>query len=124
MSEDILEFTVCGSPRLISRAIEEYAAGQGSLNAIVVPWESDDVTLSMAVTSAKVDGWAIEHTNLGTVRLTNVGTDSTRVAFSPSELDHAEKGCGLYLEPAEKKRLIALFDGFAHQVQSRLQTAP
>jgi hypothetical protein len=113
MSEEIVEFTVSGSPRVISRAIEEYAAGHGSLHAIVVPWESDDVTLSMAVTSAKADGWAIEHTNLGTVRLTNLGDDSTRVAFTPAEPDHAEK-----------KRLVALFDGFARQVQNRLQTAP
>jgi hypothetical protein len=113
MSEEIIEFTVSGSPRVISRAIEEYAAGHGSLHAIVVPWESDDVTLSMAVTSAKADGWAIEHTNLGTVRLTDLGDDSTRVAFTPAEPDHAEK-----------KRLVALFDGFARQVQNRLQTAP
>lgn len=113
MSEEIIEFTVSGSPRVISRAIEEYASGHGSLHAIVVPWESDDVTLSMAVTSAKADGWAIEHTNLGTVRLTNLGDDSTRVAFTPAEPDHAEK-----------KRLVALFDGFARQVQNRLQTAP
>jgi len=113
MSDEIIEFTVSGSPRVISRAIEEYAAGHGSLHAIVVPWESDDVTLSMAVTSAKADGWAIEHTNLGTVRLTNLGDDSTRVAFTPAEPDHAEK-----------KRLVALFDGFARQVQNRLQTAP
>src|ERR1700730_3310037 len=112
MGEEIIEFTVSGSPRAISSAIEEFAAVHGSLHAIVVPWESDNVTLSMAVTSAKADGWAIEHTNLGTVKLTDIGNDSTRVAFAPAELDHAEK-----------KRLVALFDGFARQVQSRLQTA-
>jgi hypothetical protein len=113
MSEEFIQFTVSGSPRVVSRAIEEYAAGHGSLHAIVVPWESDTVTLSMAVTSAKADGWAIEHTNLGTVKLTDMGNDSTRVVFAPAEPDHAEK-----------KRLVALFDGFARQVQSRLQTAP
>ena len=43
MSEEIIEFTVTGSPRIISRAIEQYATGHGSLHAIVVPWESDDV---------------------------------------------------------------------------------
>jgi len=53
MSEQIIEFTVAGSPRVVSRAIEQYATGHGSLHAIVVPWESDDVTLNMAVTSAK-----------------------------------------------------------------------
>ena len=113
MSEEITEFTVTGSPRVIARAIEEYAAGHGSLHAIVVPWESDDVTLSMAVTSAKADGWAIEHTNLGTIRLTGLGNDVTRVAFAAHEPDHAEK-----------KKLVALFDGFARQVQTRLQAAP
>jgi len=76
MGEEIIEFTVSGSPRVISRAIEEFAAVHGSLHAIVVPWESDKVTLSMAVTSAKADGWAIEHTNLGTVKLTDIGNDS------------------------------------------------
>jgi hypothetical protein len=113
MSEEILEFTVTGSPRIISRAIEEYAAGHGSLHAIVVPWESDDLTLSMAVTSAKADGWAIEHTDLGTIRLTGLGNELTRVVFAAHEPDHAEK-----------KRLATLFDGFARQIQSRLQAAP
>src|SRR6202158_6350728 len=100
MGEEIIEFTVSGSPRVISRAIEEFAAVHGSLHAIVVPWESDDVTLSMAVTSAKADGWAIEHTHLGTVRLTGLGNELTRVAFAAHEPAHAEK-----------KRVGALFDG-------------
>ena len=113
MSEEIIEFTVTGSPRIVSRAIEEYATGQGSLHAIVVPWESDDVTLSMAITSARADGWAIEHTNLGTIRLTALGNDFTRVAVAAHETDHAEK-----------KKLAALFDGFARQIQSKLQAAP
>jgi len=59
---------------VVSRAIEQYATGHGSLHAIVVPWESDDVTLNMAVTSAKAEGWAIEHTDLGTIRLTSLET--------------------------------------------------
>jgi hypothetical protein len=113
MSQEILEFTVTGSPRIISRAIEQYAIGHGSLHAIVVPWESDDVTLSMAVTSAKADGWAIEHTDLGTIRLTGLENDLTRVTFAAREPDHAEK-----------KKLAALFDGFARQIQSSLQVAP
>ncbi len=110
MSEEIIEFTVSGSPRAVSSAIEEYATGHGSLNAIVVPWESDRDTLSMAVTSAKGEGWAIEHTNLGTIRLTDLGNDMTRVAIAPHEPDHVEK-----------QRMTALFDGFARQIQSRLQ---
>jgi len=113
MSEEIIEFTVSGSPRDISGAIEQCATGQGSLSDIVVPWESDSVTLSMAVTSSKGDGWAIEHTNLGTIKLTDLGNDLTRVAIAAHEPDHAEK-----------KKLAALFDGFARQIQNRLQVAP
>jgi len=72
MQEETIEFTATGSPRVVSSAIEQYATGHGSLNAIVVPWESDPVTLSMAVTSVQGEGWAIEHTNLGTIRLTDL----------------------------------------------------
>ena len=109
----MMEFTATGSPRVVSSAIEQYATGQGSLNAIVVPWESDRVTLSMAVTAVKGEGWAIEHTNLGTIRLTNLGNDLTRVAIAAHEPDHVEK-----------QKLAALFDRFAHQIQSKLQVAP
>jgi hypothetical protein len=112
MNQQILEFTASGSPRDLSRAIEEFAIGQGSLNAIVVPWESDQATLSMAVTSVKGEGWAIEHTNLGTIKLTDLGNDLTRVAIAPHEPDHSEK-----------KKMAALFEGFARNIQSRLQTA-
>jgi hypothetical protein len=110
MTKEILEFTATGPPRAVSQAIEQYATGRGSLNAIVVPWESDRVTLSMAVTSAKGEGWAIEHTNLGTIRLTDLGNDLTRLTVAAHEPDHAEN-----------QKLIALFDGFAHQLQSRFQ---
>jgi hypothetical protein len=113
MNQEIFEFTAAGSPGVVSRAIEQYATGQGSLHAIVVPWESDKVTLSMAVTSARADGWAVEHTDLGTIRLTDLGNDLTRVAFAAREPDHADK-----------KKLAALFDGFARQIQTRLQSAP
>lgn len=113
MDEQVLEFTTSGSPLSLSRSIEQYATGQGSLNAIVVPWESDRVTLSIAVTSAKGDGWAIEHANLGTIRLTDLGNGLTRVAIVAHELRHAEK-----------PKLAALFHGFARQVQSKFQAAP
>ena len=62
----MITFTATGSPQVVSRAIEEYARSQGHVTAIVVPWESDATALSMAVTAVKSDGWAIEHTNLGT----------------------------------------------------------
>ncbi len=113
MTLEILEFTASGSPRLLSRAIEELATGQGSLNAIVVPWESDQVRLSMAVTSVKSEGWAIEHTNLGTIQLTDLGNDVTRVAISFHEPAHSEK-----------KKLMTLFEGFAKSIKNRLQPTP
>ena len=96
----------------VSRAIEQYAGGQGRLNALVVPWESDRVTLSMAVTAVKSDGWAIEHTNLGTIRLTDLGNDLTRVAVVAHEPDHAEK-----------QKLVTLFDTFAREIQRMLKVA-
>jgi len=110
MTKEILEFTAIGSPRVVSEAIEQYTTGRGSLSAIVVPWESDRVTLSMAVTSAKGEGWAIEHTNLGTIRLTDLGNDLTRVIIAAHEPDHADN-----------QKLVALFDGFARQVRSKFQ---
>ena len=109
----MMEFTATGSPRVVSSAIEQYATGQGSLNAIVVPWESDRVTLSMAVTAVKGEGWAIEHTNLGTIRLTDLGNDLTRVAIAAHDPNHVEK-----------QKLAALFERFAQQIQSKLQVAP
>ena len=109
----MIEFTATGSPRVLSRAIEEYATGQGNVTALVVPWESDRVTLSMAVTAVKGDGWAIEHTNLGTIRLTDLGNDSTRVAIAAHEPDHPEQ-----------QKLAALFDRFARQIQHTFGVAP
>jgi hypothetical protein len=112
MAEEILHFTAASSPLVVSREIEQYAAGQGRLNALVVPWESDRVTLSMAVTAVKSDGWAIEHTNLGTIRLTDLGNNLTLVAIAAHEPDHAEK-----------QKLVVLFNAFVRQIQSKLQTA-
>ncbi len=103
-----ITFTTTGSPQVVSRAIEEYARGQGRVSAIVVPWESDSTTLSMAVTAVRSDGWAIEHTNLGTIRLVDAGRDETAVAIVAAAVDHPEQD-----------RLAALFDRFVHQVQSK-----
>src|ERR1700736_3500990 len=90
MQVEIIEFTTRRSPRDVSSAIEQCATGHGSLTAIVVPWESDRDTLSMAVTSVKGEGWAIEHTNLGTIRLTDLGNDMTRVIIAGHQPDHAD----------------------------------
>jgi hypothetical protein len=105
---DTVTFTANGSPQVVSRAIEEYARSQGHLSAIVVPWESDGTTLSMAVTAVKSDGWAIEHTNLGTIRLIDAGREHTEVAIA------AEPS-----EDPEYQKLAALFERFVRQVQSR-----
>jgi hypothetical protein len=112
MNKQLLEFSATGSPQAVSRAIEQFATGHGSLNAIVVPWESDQVTLSMAVTSAKADGWAIEHTNLGTIKLTDLGNNLTLVAIAAESPD-----------TGEKQKLASLFDGFAIQVQNKFQVS-
>ncbi|HEY5617403.1 MAG TPA: hypothetical protein VIK60_05620 [Vicinamibacterales bacterium] len=107
MAESI-RFTVAGSPQTVSRAIEEYARGEGRVTAIVVPWESDAATLSMAVTAVKSDGWAIEHTNLGTIRLTDAGHERTALAITAEPPDHPEQ-----------QQLVAVFDRFVRQVQHR-----
>ena len=103
-----LTFTATGSPQVVSRAIEEYARTQGNVTAIVVPWESTDTALSMAVTAVKSDGWAIEHTNLGTIRLVEAGQERTEVAIVAEPPDHPEP-----------QKLAAVFDRFVRQVQTR-----
>jgi hypothetical protein len=109
---EFLTFTAAGSPQVVSRAIEEYARAQGHVTALVVPWESDGKTLSMAVTAVKSDGWAIEHTNLGTIRLIDAGPERTEVAIAAELPDHPER-----------QKLAGVFDRFVQQVQSRFQGA-
>ena len=62
----------------------------------------------MAVTAVKSDGWAIEHTNLGTIRLTDAGPDRTDVAIAAEPPNHPEP-----------QQLAAVFDRFVRQIQSR-----
>jgi hypothetical protein len=109
----MIEFTAAGSPRDVSRIIEEYARATGRVNALVVPWESDATALSMAVTSVKADGWAIEHSDVGTIRLTDLGDDSTAVAIAARNP-----------EPAGQPGLVALFERFAAQLQRHLTQRP
>jgi hypothetical protein len=110
MTEKLFEFVTLGSPRAISSAIEQLAVGVGSLSAIVVPWESDRTTLSMAVASTQGEGHALIHTNLGTVRLTDLGNEMTRVEVLADLFDNAEQ-----------QRLGKLFARFSSQIQSQLQ---
>ena len=103
-----VEFTAKGTPKTVSDAIEMFARAQGNVAALVVPWESTPSMLSMAVTSVKIDGWAIEHTNLGTITLTADG-DDTRVAIlnRPPDGEH-------------QARLIKMFDQFANDLKQKL----
>src|SRR5437868_15532251 len=78
----IIEYATGGSLRGVAGAIEEYARAQGRVNALVVPWESDAAAITLAVTSVKADEWAIEHTNLGTIRLTDLKDDLVAVTIS------------------------------------------
>ena len=107
-----VEFTVAGSPRVISRTIEAHVDHHRAVSAIVVPWESDGSTLSMAVTLTRGEGWAIEHVNLGTIRLTDLGDDRTRVTIAP------EKSTDL-----DEDKLALVLHEFARQIQSRFQGA-
>ena len=102
-------FTVAGSARDVSRAIEEYARATGRVGALVVPWESDATTLNIAVTSVKADGWAIEHTDLGTIRVTLLGADSASVTILARDSTAAS-------QPALK----AVFDRFAADLHRHL----
>ena len=105
-------FATQGSPKSVSDTIEQLARAQGNVTALVVPWESTASTLTMAVTSVKSDGWAIEHTNLGTITLTADG-DSTRIVIVASEL-------GPEHEPQNRGKLTRLFEQFTRDVQQRL----
>jgi len=110
MSEKLFEFLTAGSPRAVSAAVEQLAIGLGSLTAIVVPWESDRTTLCMAVASTQGEGWALEHTNLGTVRLTDLGNEMTRVEVI-ADLQHNP----------EQQKLAKHFARFSTEIQTRLQ---
>jgi hypothetical protein len=112
MSEKLFEFMTAGSPRAISGAVEQLAIGLGSLTAIVVPWESDRTTLCVAIACTQGEGWALEHTNLGTVRLTDLGNEMTRVEIL-ADLQHH----------AEQQKLAKLFARFSSEMQSRFQVA-
>jgi hypothetical protein len=114
MVGQIVDFIARGAPRVVSQAIEEHARGRGAVSVLVVPWESDQARLSMAVTLVNADGWAIEHTNLGTVTLTDLGDDRTRVVV----LGHLPD-----TEHPDRERLGPLLEAFGRQIQGRFQIA-
>jgi hypothetical protein len=112
MSEKLFEFMTAGSPRAVSGAVEQCALGQGGLTAVIVPWESDRTSLCMAIAFTQGEGWAIEHTNIGTVRLTDVGNEMTRVEVVSDLQDHPDQ-----------QKLARHFARFSSQIQSQLQVA-
>jgi hypothetical protein len=114
MADQVVEFIAKGAPRVLSRAIEEHARGRGAVSVLEVPWESDQVTLRMAVTLVKSDGWAIEHTNLGTVTLTDLGDDRTRVVV----LAHSTEG-----DHPEREQFGSLLAVLGRQIQGRFALA-
>ena len=117
----IVDFTARGSARAVSAAIEAYAAERRVVTALVVPWESDATTMQMAVTSTKSDGWAIEHTNLGTISLTDLGGERTRVVvLAALVVEDAHASRALDLEDEQRRLLTA----FAGQLERKLRTAP
>lgn len=103
-----IEFLTAGNPRVVSLAIEEFATSDGHVAALVVPWESQGATLNMAVTSVKSDGWAIEHTNLGTITLSDRGGEITAVTFSAEPPDRVGN-----------PQLRALFDRFGERLHAK-----
>jgi hypothetical protein len=103
-----VEFSAKGTPKTVSDAIEMFARAQGNVAALVVPWESAPPMLSMAVTSVKIDGWAIEHTSLGTITLTPDG-DGTRVAILAQSLNGDQQA-----------RLSKVFDQFANDLRQKI----
>lgn len=84
MSDPIVEFTAHGSPASLSQVIENHARDRRLVSALVVPWQSADGALTMAVTSVASDGWAIEHTDLGSILLTDLGDEQTRISVTPA----------------------------------------
>ena len=125
-----VEFIAAGTPRVVSGAIEACANEQRLVSALVVPWESQPHALSMAVTSARVDGWAIEHTNLGTIHLTDIGNDRTRVAIATDAppahgSENPPEGAPSPSRPgSDREKLARLFDAFAQQIQQRFRVGP
>lgn len=109
----IVEFTAAGPARAVAAAIEAYASERRVVSALVVPWESEAGTLRMAVTSMKSDGWAIEHTNLGTVSLADGGDGLVRITVVP-----ADASAGETPERAEiRRKQTATLTAFAQQLE-------
>ena len=105
----VSEFVTRGSIRDVSRRIETHAAQAQVVSALVVPWESDTHTVRLAVTSVKADGWAIDHINLGTIEVTALPDDRSRIvviAGEPASDDVPEPAAVLGRFATELERLL------------------
>jgi hypothetical protein len=114
-----LEFTAQSSPRSVASAIEACAAERRVVTALRVPWESDAATIKMAVIVTTGEGWALEHTNLGTITLADLG-DRTRVAVvadepTPSDIDDRP-------DQITRDKMLGMLTAFARQLETRLGT--
>ena len=114
MMAEVVNFTAKGPAKSLATTIEQYALAQGHVSALVVPWESTPTTLNLAVTAVRGEGWAIEHVNLGTVTLTDLGAATTRVAIAAAEP-------GPESDAAAHQKLATVFDSFARQLRTKLE---
>jgi hypothetical protein len=113
---EIVNFTAKGPAKSLASEIEAYALAQGHVSALVVPWESSPTALNIAVTAVRGEGWAIEHTNLGTVTLTDNGAAaSTRVVVSAADAAPDADGT--------RTKLTAVFETFARQLHDKFATS-
>jgi hypothetical protein len=115
MTTKIVDFMARGSARTVASAIETFAAERRLVTALVVPWESSPTTVNMSVTATRGDGWAIEHTNLGTITLVDVDGQRTRVVIADQtrQPDVHEPD-----QPVPHKPASAL-TAFARQIEQR-----
>jgi hypothetical protein len=111
---EVHQFVARGSARAISRAIEAWAAGRGGVSALVVPWESDATRLSMSLSQVTGDGWAVEHANLGTISLTDLGDDRTSVVVLAADLDAPPADQGV------RHRILDMLGTWARQIERQL----
>lgn len=119
MDRAIAEFSTPGPVKSVSAAIEACANERRVVSALVVPWESDRSTLRMAVTSATGDGWAVEHTNLGTITLAAVG-DATKVTVIAHEPDPSADENP---DAVGREKMTAVLVAFARQIERKLGSA-
>ena len=110
-----IEFLAATPAKSLAGEIEAYALAQGHVSALVVPWESSPTALNIAVTAVRGEGWAIEHTNLGTVTLTDNAAASTRVVVSAADAAPDADGT--------RTKLAAVFETFARQLQDKFSTS-